>query len=327
MYLSDEEMREADPPIKYDNTMLSLYGGECNRKFYLFWRGLDYLVEPPYFTFGRAWDKGLAGWYVTPGGIEVRLMAAIKAAEKEWTDSGCVPDKTNNWENLKYLLMFYAIEYSSESWKVIAPRGQMELGFEFPLRDTGWYLTGAIDGYISWSPHGLLNLENKTSGVALNDRYLDQWSYSTQVTQYHWGLTKLLGEEPFGTLMNCAYKRLSQKAKDAFRQVGDIPEGIFARNLEKRSAFQLEEYERACMRIIEQIHTEWTRWEWHKTRWQFNCAGGIGKAPCPYRRLCLVDIEPWKMSNAQLLGSGLKWRTEEWEPWKRGGKEDENQDN
>ena len=322
MLRTDEQMRDEGCPTRFDNTMLTGFDSECRRKFYLFWRGLDYEIRPAYFSFGTAWDKGLGAFYTTKGDVGFRLEAAFKAATLSWEASGSPPDNTNSLENLQFLLTFYAIDYETEQWQVIAPGGEMELGFVFPLRDTKYELAGAMDGYIEWKGLGLLHLENKTSGMPLNDRYMAQWDFSPQLKQYHWGLWQLLGEEPFGTLMNCAHKKLTIKAKDAFRNEGDVPEGCFGRYLVKKSGTEIEQFEVDCLRIIEEMEIEWERWEWRKTRWQFNCVGGMGKSPCPYKRLCITDALPWEMSEQQLCGPGLAWRKEIWEPWKRGEEEE-----
>jgi len=319
MFKTDEEMRSAGPPERYDNTMLTT-SDSCMRKFYFFWRGLDFKQKPSYFTFGSAWQRGQEVWYTTPGEIEDRLGAAITAAEQYWEDDGGIENNNDTKENLKYLLMFYAIEYETESWQIIAPAGKMELGFEFPIEGTPYYLCGAIDGYISWPGYGLLVLENKTAGVYLGDSYMSQWSFSPQVTQYFWGLGKATGEEPFGVLMNIASKKLTKKAIQEFKQNMVLPENIFMRNLEKRSRFQIEEFEDHTIAAIREIVREWDRWLWPKTKDHMQCSGGIGKSPCLFKRLCLADIHPWEMEEQELLGPEIKWRGEKWEPWKRGEK-------
>ena len=323
MYLTDQLMRDAGPPIKYDNTMLTAYDSHCRRFFYYFWRGLDYTIRPSYFTWGSAWQEAQTKWYLTDGPPEEKLRAGIQAAEKFWADSGSMENGNDTLENLKYLLMFYALEYEREPWQVQALGDEMELGFEFPLPGTEYYLTGALDGYIIWNPHGILILECKTTGMYLSPKFMEQWAYSPQITQYIWGLYQLLGEEPFGALMNCVSKRLTLKAKTAFKNDGTMPEGCFARNLEKRTSFELAEFERDSLRIIEDIDREWEHWEWRKTRFALNCTGGIGKSPCLFRGICRSETVPWDLTDQDLLKPGITWRKEEWTPWERGGKKDE----
>lgn len=310
-------MNLRERPISYDNTMLSTFAS-CQRKFYLFWLGLEQRERPAYFTFGSVWQAALEKWYTTKGDVGYRLGEAMALAEREWQDAGSPQGTRDNVENLKFMLTLYAIEYETEPWEVVLNEGKMELGFEFPLQGTEWFLSGAIDGYIQWKNYGRLVLEDKTSGVGLSDSYMAQWGFSSQVTQYFWGLTQLLGEPPFGVLMNCAWKGTSEKAKVAFRTKLEIPEGMFVRNLEKRSGFRIAQFEKDTKALIEDIQREFDRSFWPKTKNAIECVGGIGKSACAFRRICLADQEPWDMSNEQLLGSDLKLRDGLWQPWLRG---------
>jgi hypothetical protein len=119
--------------------------------------------------------------------------------------------------------------------------------------------------------------------------------------------------------MNCAWKGVSEKAKLAFRTKLEVPEGVFMRNLEKRSDFRMKEFERDSRLLIEDIYRDYDRYCWPKTKNAIECVGGIGKSPCQFRRICLSDQDPWEMSDEQLLGQDLKMRDGLWEPWKRGG--------
>jgi hypothetical protein len=313
---TDQEMRRADPPRILDNTMRTT-GDSCWRKMYWFMRGLEFASTPSYFVWGRAWHKGLETWYSTPGGVKERYEAAVKAAESLWDDEGCQDQGTNKRESLGKLLKAYVVSYTDEEkWKPVLLNGKMELGFAYPFRNTKYMLAGAVDGEISWQPHGELVLENKSSGVPLTDAWCGQWAFSTQITQYFWGLGQFLGHEPFGVLVNGVYKGVSQKAIAEFEQTGMPPEGAFVRHLEKRSEFQLWEFEEGIVLFLEALETEWTRWKWPKTSNHIECVGGIGKSPCAFRRLCLLDALPWEIEDP--TGSDLKWRSEEWEPWKRG---------
>ena len=312
--------KELAPPKEFDNTMLTTAGG-CMREFILFYAGLEQKEEPSYFAFGRVWQETLEVWYTTSGDVVERLGAALSYIDKAWSDAGVVESGVNTAENLRFLITFYAVEYENEAWEVLALKGKMELGFSFPLEGTEWNLTGALDGYIKWKPYGMLLLENKTAGIYLSDQYMSQWGFSSQVTQYYWGLTQLLGEPPFGALLNCAGKRISDKAKGEFKKSGIIPDGVFMRNLEKRSEFKVREFEQHTRVGIENIMREWDRGLWPKTKDALRCVGGIGKSPCPFRRLCLADADPWELEEGSLLMGDLKWRRGVWEPWKRGGAE------
>ncbi|MFA5036964.1 MAG: hypothetical protein WC479_07295 [Candidatus Izemoplasmatales bacterium] len=325
-YSTDKLLREASPPREWDNTLLCLpgKGGGCDRSTYWFLRGVVQKNTPPYFTYGKAWQDALGAWYTTDGDIATRLKAAFATATRVWAEDGAEGSGDNTLEKLKWLLVFYAAEYPEEHWKIVIHNNQMELGFCYPLRNTGYFLAGALDGYISWSSYGLLDLENKTSGIYLSDSFIAQWAWSTQVTQYFWGLSITLGSEPFGVLMNLACKRsVTDKAVKEFQNSGSVPDGAFSRSLEKRSAYQLEEFEKESYLVILDVEQEWTRWNWPKARDHMHCSGGIGKSPCPYRRLCLQERPFYELEEPEILGNDLAWRKEPWRPWERGNKKEE----
>jgi hypothetical protein len=319
VYKTDIEMHLTDPPQDYDNTMFSMFR-TCHRRLYWFLRGVESKIRPAYFAFGTAWQLGQEAWYLTEGTTSTRLEAAIHTASKHWNDSGAVPDTTNSLEKLQYLLIWYSITYPTEHWSIVPNRNAMELGFRLPLKGTPYFLTGALDGYLSWSPHGMLDLENKTTGLHIggqNSAYMRQWSFSTQVTQYFWALGQVLGKMPFGILMNIASKRFGAKEMLSFKQNLTIPENVFCRNLEKRSARDLEEFELNKITEILQIQACWEQRWWTKTTDGRVCVGGMGYAACPYLVLCNSDFYPEEIENPANF-EGLTWRKEAWEPWKRG---------
>lgn len=308
-------------PDTYDNTMLTT-AASCDRKLYLFCRRLKSKETPAYFTFGIVWQECLEVWYTTEGDIGTRLKAALDWATKAWADAGSPHGAKDNLENLIFMLTVYAIEYDHEQWNLIPYKGKMELGFQFPLEGTPWFLAGAVDGSIEWGAYGRLVLENKTAGVPLSDSYMSQWGFSSQVKQYFWGFSQLLGEPPFGVLMNCAYKGTSIKARDAFRTKLEVPEGMFCRDLVKLSPFKIKEFEEDTTRLIERIVNEFEHMHFPKTHNPIECSGGPGRSACEFRRLCLADEYPWNMDDAELLGADLKFRDGPWEPWLRGTKEE-----
>jgi hypothetical protein len=250
--------------------------------------------------------------------LKERFEAALGVGLKMWDDEGVQDAGVNKREMLEKLLRVYVVSYTDEEkWKPTLLEGKMELGFEFPFKDSGYFLAGAVDGSLEWKPYGKLVLENKTSGVPLTDSWCGQWAFSTQITQYFWGLEKISGEEPFGVLVNGVYKGVSLKALMEFEKSGEPPAGATTRHLEKRSAFQLAEFETGIERFIEELEREWKhRWLWPKTSSHVECVGGIGKSPCAFRSLCLLDAWPWEIENPAL--PGLRWRSEAWEPWRRG---------
>lgn len=319
IYPSDKEMRLAEPPIIFDNTMFSTYRS-CPRKFYWFWRGLEQRDRPAYFAFGTAWQEALGVWYLTDGPNEVKFAAAVAKAKQVFLDEAVNQDKQNSIDNLTTLLMFYTLMFPKEHWSVIPNGDQMELGFKLPLRGTPFCLAGAIDGYINWEPHGLLELENKTTGLGIggpNSSYMRQWKLSTQVTQYYWALAQIIGKRPFGVLMNCVSKQVTDKGVREFKSSGQLPTNLFCRDLQHRSDRELDEFEQDKLVEILQLYRSWEDWWWPKTTDGRQCAGGMGFSQCPYFILCVSDFFPEEIEDPSRF-ENLAWRTEPWEPWKRG---------
>lgn len=313
----DKELKESPPIDTFDNTMLTMYWC-CPRKMYWFLRGADYKFVPPYFTFGKAWQEALVTWYLSSEelGKTINEMSpeelfhhgelAKSIARKVWAEDGATGAGVNTLENLELLFNWYMIEYPGEVWKV----AEMEIGFVWPVRNTSYFLAGSMDGVISWPSFGDVILENKTTGLSLSDSYLKQFAFSPQISQYIWAYTMTKGREIPGCLINTASKRIPKTKR---------PDKIFARSLEKRSEFQLEQYEKDTILVIEDIMREWDRWLWPKTRNEIECTGGIGRAPCLFQNLCIgetpkEDINPLSFPE-------IKDRITPWEPWKRKGVE------
>jgi len=321
---TDEEMRKERFPQTWDNTM-GTQG--CPRKFYWFWRGIDYKVRPAYFTFGQAWQEGIEAWYVYQDlRFEARTQAMLTAIYDCWNNSGSIESGVNTIDNLTHLAMWYAVEYDRELWNPVLLGDKMELGFKFPLSGTDCVLAGALDGYIQWEGYGALILENKTTGTYLNDNYINGWDFSSQVTQYIWALNQILGdEEVFGCLMNMASKRITQKAKTAWSTHGMVPDGIFGRSLQKRDEFQLEKFEEQWRWVIREYQRYWDNWFWPMTKDHIQCVGGIGKSPCLYKPLCLQPQEPWEIEDPLSVSHDFAPRKNVWTPWDRGEKEKKNE--
>lgn len=307
-HYDDKSMREEGPPLTFDNTMRGTFRS-CPRKFYWFWRGLDYATTPPYFTFGRAWQAILDKWYtpqvtqsMSPTEIYAKMEDALEAGRQVWAEDGAIGSGVNTIENLEELFKHYVGTYPVEPFVVVGA----EKGWEWPIAGTPYFLGGSLDDYVQWQPYGYLIMENKTSGVYLNDQYIRGWSFAQQVSQYIWYLTQLKGDEVFGCLMNMACKRIPKKK---------TPDALFARNLETRDPFELEEFIESTLLDIKDIEREWERWKWQKTVNQIECVGGIGKSPCLFQGLCQAKAKPWELD--PLAYAGIKWREEKWEPWLR----------
>jgi len=306
----DKELRELGPPEIYDNTILSNMT-KCPRNLYWFLRGLDYKISPTYFTWGRALGVGLNTWHVTQGKEEpkMRLARAIVAAQEEWEKDNPVEIGDNTWDNLENCLKLYVEVYGvEEPWTMLYDTG--ELGFALPIPGTSISYGGALDAPIVWNPYGILVREDKSTGGYITDAYLDQWNHASQVTGYLWGLHQVTGEEPFGAYMNIVSKRPRKESQDRFYRL-----------LVKRSEWELAQFMRDTVLLIDDIRREYDRWLWPKLgeRDPINCAGGMGRSACLYRRLCKTEMEPWELEETYDFDQEFLWREKKWEPWKRKG--------
>lgn len=308
--MDDLHFREQGPPETYDNTMLSTWT-TCPRRLYWFLRGLDYKIIPPYFTFGRAWGAAVNYWHVSQGsGKEPmqRYVEALQLAEREWNKDNTVGEGDNSFENLRKLLELYIENYGPEEpWTMVYETG--ELGFELPVPGTNFYYGGSLDAPIQWKPYGILAREDKTTGSYITDAYMQQWDLATQVKGYFWAFREILPEEPYGSYMNIASKR---HRKD--------PADRFSRHLVRHDPWEIDEFLRDTILLVDDIRREWDRWQWPKLgmRNQINCVGGMGRSACPYKRLCLIDADPWQLEDDYPFDKEFYWR-DVWAPWKREG--------
>jgi len=310
--MRDEELRSQPFPDTFDNTMLSTYA-ECPRRLYWFLRGLDYQIPPSYFTWGRCWGLVLNTWYETQGSVRERFEAAIKTGKKAWLEEA-LPDaeemsKLDTWENLEASFLDYIEAYGpQEHWHHV--KGGAELGFQFPVPGTEIYYAGSIDAYIEWTGYGKLVREDKSTGAYITETYLRQWRHSSQVTGYYWALGQLLGEEPFGVLMNITSKR-PRKERDL----------RFQRDLIKKSPWQVEQFMKDTILLAARIQESWKTWTWPKLgeRLLYACSGGPGKSACLYQNLCLQEAEPWELEDKYDFSQEFLWREHPWKPWRRKG--------
>lgn len=307
--MKDQELRAGGPPLNFDNTMIATYC-KCERSLYWFLRRVDTKVTKPYFVFGQAYGIGINTWHDLQGkeDFEPRVAKAILDAENHWDSCNTEGSKNDTRENLSFLIRHYCEQYQApEAWEVI----QSEVGFLFPIQGTPYSYGGALDCYINWPGYGIALREDKTTGAYITDSYIKSWDHQSQITGYLWALWQLTGEEPFGALMNISSKR---KRKEVNLQ--------FQRDLQTRSEWKLQNFMQETVLIIEDIQREWDRWSWLKRGERDNvlCTGGAGKSPCPYRRLCLRDQDPWEkeFQEEELEAQGFIIR-EPWTPWEREG--------
>ena len=312
--MKDQEMREAGPPQEFDNTMITSYLS-CPRKKYWWWRGLDFQITPSYFIWGRAWGATLNSWHGSVGEEKiVRIANALNAGKEIFMEQDGMEftEGSNDTEkNLENTFIQYTEVYGEEEpWEQMGS----ELGFNLPIKGTEIFYAGSIDAYIHWKKYGLFNREDKSTGGYITQGYLESWKHSSQVSGYYWGLRQILEEEPFGVLMNIASKRPRKE-----------PDLRFQRSLEQRSEWQIEKFISETVKIADMIRGEWDTWLWPKwgERDPYECAGGPGKAKCLYRRLCLMEMEPWELEESYDFSQEFQWRKGKWTPWERKGSDKE----
>ena len=312
----DEELRQNGPPDTFDNTMLQKECG-CPRELYWFLRGIDYRVSPPYFAWGRAWGAGLNAFYECDESLEIRLLIGLKAATALWEAESPEGRVNDTLENLQRVFTQYAQCYGRENWTQGKEHG--ELGFAFPIPGTQIYYAGAIDAYIEWPGYGALLREDKTTGGYVTANYMGYWMRASQVTGYLWALAQILGEVPFGALINMVSKRKSKNMEDQF-----------ARNMPMKSEWQLNEFMRDTVEIADRIRKRWDtgttvgsypNWLWPKLgeRVYLKCSGGAGTSPCLYNSLCAVEADPWTLDETYDYEDEYSIRSEKWAPWERKG--------
>ncbi len=318
--ISERELRAEGPPKKWDNTLRTTYK-QCARKFY-WWkiRKVDYLVKPSYFSWGTAWHE-IKGYWLTSKGIKAEIYSpqwkedatmALMVGLNSWDNSGGVDNNLDTRENLSRLWKTTLKSYPSEPYEVI--KGGAEVGWLWPLPQKGgqtssYYLGGSMDAIIYWEEFGYLPLEIKTTGMWLSDWYLLQWSFSSQITQYIWYVTQLLGtEKTYGAYLDITTKQNTHRAK-----ASTTPQ--FARPMQTRSEDQLKEFENDWRGDIELIEKSYDKWHFPKTVDTVNCTGGVGKSRCPYSGLCLSGIRKGLVD--PMAFPNLTYRSHEWKPWER----------
>jgi len=313
--MNNLELKELGPPETYDNTLLSL-AAQCPRRLYWFLRRVVPSKRPPYFIWGQALGVGLNEWHSLQGkeNEEKRILLALRAARLEWEkdppEEQLSEGDPNSWENLSECLQLYAEAYGPEE-RWVPTYGKGEIGFSFPIEGTTVSYGGSIDQPIEWPGYGKMIREDKSTGGYITPSYMASWDFSTQVAGYLWAYSQILGEPPYGALMNVISKR---KRKE--------PSLRFGRKLIEYSQFQLDQFIRDTVLLIDAIRREWDRWIWPMLgrRNPIICAGGMGRSPCEYRSLCLLESEPWDLEDGEVLSSGEFILRPEWEPWARDGK-------
>jgi len=321
--MNNTELQESGFPPIWDNTMRQL-AVACPRKLYYFLRGFDYdpSTKPAYFVWGSAWEEIMATWYSASQDIlqdpvkrATHAYLSLQMGYQVWDEMNPIEKTLNKRSSFEPIWNAYLDQYPYETWHMIE-RGA-EAGWTFPLVGTPYSLGGAFDGVIEVHEplHGLMALENKTTGAFITKNYIDSWHFAPQVTGYIWYGRKILGDQFIGALMNLVTKNLPGP-----RSQWTTPR--FARVVVTKTDHQLAEFEEQAAWHINLIKREhWDRWYWPKTLNKDDCCGGIGKAPCLFRPLCFSDVNPADVNHTDCPGVSL--REGPWQPWLRWGSQDE----
>lgn len=311
--MTNQELKEQAFPDTWDATMLTMFW-QCPRSFYWFLRGVDYnaLNRPAFFSWGSAFQEMLTSWYEKTNLSEAeRFEQALAVGLRYWDAEAEDNPPLNTRAGLIKVFEAYIEFYPTEPWNLVEGGG--ELGWIWPVNGS-YYLGGSLDGYINWPGYGTLILENKTSGSYLSDLYISQWAYSTQITNYIWYLTQLLGKDKaFGCLVNMATKVLPGP-----RANWKTPR--FTRSLETRTSITLKNFRYQVLETIGRARHCWDSWKWPRTLNHLNCSGGAGISSCKMKRICLLD-EHFEELDPPLMFDYLEYRKETWEPWKRVGEQ------
>lgn len=298
-------MSKFEFPTVFDNSMRSM-GRECPRKLYFFLSGFEPKVGKAYFVWGSAWHKMMDTWYKSTDTSDKRIIEAIAEGVAYFDDNIQEESVDNTRNGLITAFRYYVERYETDPFKLI--EGASEQGFQWPLVGTDYFYAGSMDGYIEWQPYGFLVLEHKTTSEYLSDSFIGQWEFSPQVTGYHWYLSKI-HEDTYGVLVNMITKKTpTAKSNWTTPRV--------ARTLIRKTEADLAEFERDVIEDIGYFKSCYETERWPKTTNPRNCSGGPGKSSCPFKQICLTQVDFRSVDIS--VYDHLQIRKEAWEPWKRG---------
>lgn len=274
---SKEEIRTERPcPDTIDPTI----GGtvdECMRKFfYRHIAGISPLVEPDYFTSGRAWDAAHKAFFAADS-PQIGYINAVKAIHETYARSSCrFPREKRSAENLVNLFDRYVTRWEEPSYRVV----DSNVAFRLPFDD--FWLGGEMDAYCDWPRYNVVVHENKTTTIIPGSRgwdsYADGFSvgrYANQVTHYVWAASQL-AEDVWGARVLVACLDIP-KRETTKRQ---LFEAIWL----LRNDIKIDEYLNLCRYRMARIRGSWKTWHWPKEGQ--SCSGGWGFSRCEYFPLC-----------------------------------------
>lgn len=278
---SERDIKAQRPcPDTIDPTM----GGtvdECMRKF--FFRhiaGLTPIVEPDYFTSGRAWDAAHKAWfedYEKP--LEERYRAAIQAIHHTYETSTCrQPREKRDAPNLIELFTRFLTKWEEPQYRVL----DSNVGFRLPYED--FWLGGEMDAYCDWPKYKVVVHENKTTTIIPGSRGWENYvagfavgRYANQTMQYTWAAMQL-AEDVWGARVLVACLDIPKRDST----VRQLFEAIWLLKNETK----LDEYLNLCRYRMARIRAAWKTWHWPKEGQ--TCAGGWGFSRCEYFPLCAM---------------------------------------
>jgi hypothetical protein len=292
-------------PKTWDNSMRSM-GKDCSRKLYFFLNGFEPKTSKAYFVWGSAFHLMMDKWYSSTDDSKTKVLEAIGEGGAYFDDNITEESPDNTRDGLITAFRYYIERYETDPFKMV--QGASEQGFQWPLLGTDYFYAGSMDGYIHWEPYGFLVLEHKTTSEYLSDSFIGQWEFSPQVTGYHWYLSKL-HENTYGVLVNMITKKVPGP-----RSNWSTPR--VARTLVRKTEADLIEFETDVIRDINGFKTCYDTGIWPKTTNPRNCVGGPGRGACPFKQICLSQVDYHKVDIS--IYENLKIRDEDWRPWRRG---------
>lgn len=189
----------------------------CRKKyFYLYWRKLEPIEKPLYFSVGSAFHKALELHY--QGKDASIILAAIDSYFNSTPPDSDDIEKVTQWQTARHLTrkMFtnYLKTYPSESFKVI----NTELKFSVPIinpitcrNSKKFHFRGIIDALVEENGQ-LWIMEHKTTS-SISPQYIRGLTLDTQSIAYIEALERFLNIKISGIIYNVCLKSVPRKPK------------------------------------------------------------------------------------------------------------------
>ncbi len=274
------EKFDGDEQLIWDMSSLSLLMA-CPYKYYLS-RIYGWRLPSKYGSHKANWGKAYHACLETYHealfeGCETKeaLHRATKAAY-EWRDelahddtTGQKPDNARTMGTLIRSIIWYSEQYPDDTLKTVAtPDGDptLEIRFEVPLIGTKYRLSGRIDRLAELEGVQYL-VDNKTTGLALDKRYFDNFAVDNQILAYNWAVREQL-KMPIGGFIVDAAQTL----------VGGTR---FKREIFSVTPEQTEEWHAMAIYYVNEVEKYIEEGAWPQNLSSCGLYGG-----CQFRRLC-----------------------------------------